>query len=449
LAPEAAATRELYERHARKVYAFCLSRLRDHEEAEDATQSTFLNAFRGLQRGIEPEHESAWLYKIAENVCLTRQRSRSRRRRVEAPSDLDALQDTLPSPARDADALLHLPTALEGLPEQQRRALLLREWQGLSYREIADELDLSQSAVETLLFRARRSLVDGLEPARKKGLVARVRAGGDAGSVLALLKTLLFAGGAKVVVAGAVAATSVVAASSSGVRHSLEDTFVPHTKAVHPAVVAPSKPTVAAIVSPAVVQPAVAAVPAPVQHVVQRHRHAAVFAALPVVRHHEGGDGHRNVPVAPEGGDGHRNVPVAPAIVAQDPQPADQPAQPDQHQNGSSGQGHDGATQGDGHGRGSEQPTPPPSQQDQPASGSSQLPRGGGDSNGDGNHGDGGSSGAQPQQQSPSHDQQPQQEQQSSDQSAQSPVQQVTNTVDNAALSPQHDAGNAAGHGDN
>jgi DNA-directed RNA polymerase specialized sigma24 family protein len=49
------------------------------------------------------------------------------------------------------------------MPEQQRRAILLREWQGLSYREISDELELSQSAVETLIFRARRSLAQGLE----------------------------------------------------------------------------------------------------------------------------------------------------------------------------------------------------------------------------------------------------------------------------------------------
>ena len=49
------------------------------------------------------------------------------------------------------------------MPEQQRRAILLREWQGLSYREVAKELDVSQAAVETLIFRARRSLAAGLE----------------------------------------------------------------------------------------------------------------------------------------------------------------------------------------------------------------------------------------------------------------------------------------------
>ena len=55
------------------------------------------------------------------------------------------------------------------LPKQQQRALLLREWQGLSYKEIAEELALTQAAVETLLFRARRSLAAGLSDERARG----------------------------------------------------------------------------------------------------------------------------------------------------------------------------------------------------------------------------------------------------------------------------------------
>jgi RNA polymerase sigma-70 factor (ECF subfamily) len=132
------------------VYAFCLYRL----DAEDAVQSTFLNAFRGLERGVIPLSEAAWLFKIAQNVCLTRRRSASRRRRVEFAAPVD---ETIASPERD-DTLVDLGGALRGLPPRQRRALVLREWRGLAYAEIADELGLSCSAVETLLHRARRSL---------------------------------------------------------------------------------------------------------------------------------------------------------------------------------------------------------------------------------------------------------------------------------------------------
>ncbi len=159
---EAEATRDLYERYARQIHAYCLHQLGNREEAEDATQSTFLNAFRGLKRGVAPEFESAWLYKIAQNVCLTRRRSASRRRRIESPGDLAAMQDVLPTREVESEELIRLPEALERMPSQQRRALLLREWQGLSYKEIGDELQLSQSAVETLLFRARRTLAADL-----------------------------------------------------------------------------------------------------------------------------------------------------------------------------------------------------------------------------------------------------------------------------------------------
>ena len=101
------------------------------------------------------------------------------------------------------------------MPEQQRRALLLREWQGLSYREIAEEMRLTQAAVETLLFRARRSLADALTaaPGKTRGR-GRPRLSGSFGPGLAALKSLLVGGGVKVAATAAtVAATSVVAST--------------------------------------------------------------------------------------------------------------------------------------------------------------------------------------------------------------------------------------------
>jgi RNA polymerase sigma factor (sigma-70 family) len=252
-APEADAARELYERYGRQIHAFCLQQLGNREEAEDATQSTFLNAFRGLKRGIDPEFESAWLHKIAHNVCLTRRRTSSRRRRVETPGDLDALQDFMPAHQAESEELIRLPEALDAMPGQQRRALLLREWQGLTYKEIAEELGVSQAAVETLLFRARRTLAAGLteEPAKKR-VSGRLRAGSDVGTVAAALKSLLVTGGAKVAVTAAtVAATSIVVASP-GTRHVVETAVVPphahRAAAPAPVVAAPvahSRPVVA------------------------------------------------------------------------------------------------------------------------------------------------------------------------------------------------------------
>jgi RNA polymerase sigma-70 factor (ECF subfamily) len=205
-------TRDLYERFSRQIFAFCLVQLRNREEAEDAVQTTFLNAFRGLERGVVPELESAWLYKIAQHVCLTRRRSWSRRRLVESPQDLDGVRELVGAPVRDTEEIAGLTDALRELPEQQRRAILLREWQGLTYKEIADEMQLSQAAVETLIFRARRALAQALE---------KLRGTGDVGSLVAAFKSLLLGGGTKVAATlVTVATTSVVAfhARSTPVR---------------------------------------------------------------------------------------------------------------------------------------------------------------------------------------------------------------------------------------
>ncbi|MHB8642632.1 MAG: RNA polymerase sigma factor [Gaiellaceae bacterium] len=159
------ALNSLYERFGRSIYGYCLQRLRSPEEAEDAVQTTFMNAFRGLKRGTVPQTEQAWLFAIAQNVCFARRSSSWKRSKIETAGDFDVLQEIVPSPNSNNGSveLIGLEDVLAGMPENQRRAILLREWQGLSYREIGAELELSQSAVETLIFRARRTLADGLE----------------------------------------------------------------------------------------------------------------------------------------------------------------------------------------------------------------------------------------------------------------------------------------------
>jgi RNA polymerase sigma factor (sigma-70 family) len=223
-AREAELTHTLYERHSHQLYGFCFAKLGSREEAEDAVQTTFLNAFRALERGVVPQAESAWLFKIAENVCLSRHRSSFRRRRVESPSDLELLQEVVPAPEH-GDELVGLERVLEKMPESQRRAILLREWQGLSYREIADEMELTQAAVETLIFRARRSLAQGLEALENDNepLRRRVRRGADAGGLVAALKTFLgtAAGMKAAATVVTVGAATVVAAAPPSVRHHL------------------------------------------------------------------------------------------------------------------------------------------------------------------------------------------------------------------------------------
>ena len=161
----------LYEEYSQRILGYSLRRLPSREEAEDAVQHTFLNAFRGLRRGVVPRSDAAWLFKIAENVCRERRRSAWRRGRVETAQDPEGLAGLAAAPRPSHDELAWLADALAELPHNQQRAILLREWQGLSYREIAEQLELTEAAVETLLFRARRSLAHKLDRSPVRGKV--------------------------------------------------------------------------------------------------------------------------------------------------------------------------------------------------------------------------------------------------------------------------------------
>jgi len=155
---EAAALEGLYERYSRRVFAFCLARLRKRDEAEDATQTTFLYALNGLRRGVVPAVELAWLFKIANNVCLSRFDNARRRRKIEFASDPQSLAELAPAREDDRSDASELTEALARLPVQQRRALLLREWRGLSYAEIAIVAGVPVGTVMSRLSRGRRLL---------------------------------------------------------------------------------------------------------------------------------------------------------------------------------------------------------------------------------------------------------------------------------------------------
>ena len=206
--PESRLAEDLFTEHSRLIYAYCLRRLGSPEEAEDALQATYLNACRSVMRGFEPNEGRAWLLAVAHNVCVSRLRSKSRRRLFERPQDFQEVQDQLAAPEIADEELFGLEDALAGMPEQQRRAILLREWQGLSYREVATELGLTQSAVETLLFRARRSLAQALETARPRPRFVHAF---HPAALLGSLKSGLATGVAIAASATVVASTAMVA----------------------------------------------------------------------------------------------------------------------------------------------------------------------------------------------------------------------------------------------
>ena len=145
----------LYRRYVKDVYHYALALLRNPADAEDVTQTTFLNAYRAYQRGIEIEKPHNWLIKIAHNVARTRY-ARASRRVKEVPLDDHVEQLAVPEAEQsDVVGVLH---ALGRLPFNQRAALVMRELEGRTYAEIADTIGVSVSAVEALIFRGRKSL---------------------------------------------------------------------------------------------------------------------------------------------------------------------------------------------------------------------------------------------------------------------------------------------------
>jgi RNA polymerase sigma-70 factor (ECF subfamily) len=165
LAPEetAGAFESLYRRHRSDVYRFVLRDLRNPDDAEDVTQTAFLNAYRALQHGDRPEKPRAWLLTIAQNVAKRRFRARSAR-----PQEVELDPDAFEAPPREGPSAEDIRTALARLRPNHRAVIVLREIGGLSYAEIAETLDVSVSAVETLLFRARRALREELTAAEER-----------------------------------------------------------------------------------------------------------------------------------------------------------------------------------------------------------------------------------------------------------------------------------------
>jgi RNA polymerase sigma-70 factor (ECF subfamily) len=150
----------LYRKHVHAVYRYALAVLHNEADAEDVTQTTFLNAYGAFQRGERPHTPHNWLIKIAHNVCRQRFRDSSRR-----PREVEFDDSLVATPTDDVDVptATEIGRALGYLALNQRAALVMRELEGRSYAEIAQVLDLTVGAVETLIFRARRALREQLE----------------------------------------------------------------------------------------------------------------------------------------------------------------------------------------------------------------------------------------------------------------------------------------------
>jgi RNA polymerase sigma-70 factor (ECF subfamily) len=163
----------LYRKYLAQVYSYAFYELRDHHEAEDATERTFLNALANLgrfeERARPADGEGAstfrvWLFQIARNAVA--ERRRQRRRRPQAP--LEAAVTVAAPGDLEADAALHDDVveawrAIGRLPGDRRRALILRFVDEMSTAEIAGVLGRSEGAVRVLIHRALRGVARDLD----------------------------------------------------------------------------------------------------------------------------------------------------------------------------------------------------------------------------------------------------------------------------------------------
>jgi len=154
----------VYERYQRRIGAYVHGMVRDHGRAEDVTQEVFISALRRIRSSEQPIALRPWLYEIARNACIDQFRRSARTREISYerdPGEAERVLAGVPAPEEAVDTkqqLDHLRDALCGLSEVQRDILVMRELEGLSYREIGRRLHLSRPAVESALFRARRRL---------------------------------------------------------------------------------------------------------------------------------------------------------------------------------------------------------------------------------------------------------------------------------------------------
>jgi RNA polymerase sigma factor (sigma-70 family) len=159
---------QLYSRYQRRIAAYVYGMVKDYGRAEDITQEVFVSALRRMRQTERPIAFKPWVYEIAKNACIDAYRRACRAEEVSydaddrlSASDHGRLVATGPEPDAAVDAkqeLDNLCGAFGGLSESHHEILVLRELEGLSYKEIGERMGMSRPAVESTLFRARKRL---------------------------------------------------------------------------------------------------------------------------------------------------------------------------------------------------------------------------------------------------------------------------------------------------
>jgi RNA polymerase sigma-70 factor (ECF subfamily) len=166
LTGDAEAFGEIVKRWERRIFVLSFGMLGREEDARDATQETFLAAFKNLRAFRGEAKVSSWLHRIAVNQCITRQRRAKVRSEsaIETEEEKDASSFAAPiqySPARvvegrESSAAVRI--AVNSLPVELRQIVVMKEFEELTFKEIADALDLPLSTVKSRLYTALKQL---------------------------------------------------------------------------------------------------------------------------------------------------------------------------------------------------------------------------------------------------------------------------------------------------
>ena len=162
---------EIVNRWERRIFALSYGMLGREEDARDATQETFINAFRNLRNFRGDAKVSSWLHRIAVNQCITKQRRAKVRGEMplEDENDSDSsssFASTRESPAVEAEKRqlkFHVRRAINAVPAELKQVVVMKEFEELTFQEIAEFLDLPLSTVKSRLYTALKQLKLRLE----------------------------------------------------------------------------------------------------------------------------------------------------------------------------------------------------------------------------------------------------------------------------------------------
>ena len=161
---------QLVRSHQIRVLNLAYRFSRDHQDAEDLAQEVFFKVWRYAPTFKGQSAFSTWLYRLAVNICLNyRQKKKTESDPLPLLGDFAAETNVAGAEIMIRERENLLTQAMAALPARQKMALILASFEGKSYEEIAAVMEVSISAVETLLFRARQNLAAILRPLKKKG----------------------------------------------------------------------------------------------------------------------------------------------------------------------------------------------------------------------------------------------------------------------------------------